>query len=91
MMIGWLERLLRPDCHRVRQVMDAWLDGELPADQAHRVAAHLADCERCGVEAETCRRVKESLAALAPDLRPAPDPEALDRLRRFAEDLTSSE
>lgn len=91
MMTGWMQRLFRTECHRVQQVMDAWLDGELPVDQAHRVAAHLADCERCGIEADTYRRVKASLAALAPDLRPPADPDALDRLRRFAEDLTTSE
>lgn len=87
-MNAWLMRLLRPECHRVQRLMDAWLDGELPADQAHRVAAHLADCERCGVEAETLRLVKESLAKVAPHLRPPQDPDALDRLRRFADDLT---
>lgn len=90
-MNDWLMRLLRPECHRVRALMDAWLDGEVPADQAHRVAAHLADCERCGVEAATARRVKESLAALAPHLRPPSDPAALTRLRRYAEDLAPRE
>lgn len=90
-MKAWLMRLLRPECRRVQDLMDAWLDGELPVDQAHRVAAHLADCDRCGVEEATARRVKESLALLAPDLRPAPDPAALERLRRFAEDLTTSD
>lgn len=88
-MKAWLMRLMRPDCRRVQALMDAWLDGELPVDQAHRVAAHLADCDRCGVEAAKARRVKESLAALAPELRPPADPAALDRLRRYAEDLAS--
>lgn len=90
-MNDWLDRLLRPECHRVRTLMDAWLDGELAPDQAHRVAAHLQDCARCGVELETYQRVKDSLAAVAVHLRPPADPEALARLQQFADDLTGTE
>lgn len=78
-----LDRFRRPDCHRVRQVLQAYLDGELDDRHASMVAAHLAECERCGIEAELYQRVKDSLAGL----RPAPDPDALDRLRRFADSV----
>lgn len=78
-----LDRFRRPDCHRVRRVLQAYLDGELDERHASMVAAHLAECERCGIEAELQQRVKDSLA----QLRPAPDPDALDRLHRFADSV----
>lgn len=76
-----VQRLLRPDCNRVRKVLQSYLDGELDDGQAGVVAAHLADCQRCGIEADVYQRVKDSLARL----RPEADPEALARLRRFAD------
>jgi anti-sigma factor RsiW len=33
-----------------------YVDGELPGDEAHAVARHLAECERCQETAETLRR-----------------------------------
>ena len=76
-----LDRFLRPDCRRVRQVLPSYLDGELDDRHAGFVAAHLEHCERCGIEAELYERVKDSLSGL----RPEPDPDALARLRSFAD------
>lgn len=75
----------QPDCREVRRLMQAFVDGELPAGGAERVAAHLQDCDRCGVDAETYRRVKQRLTRL----RAPADPTALSRLERFVEELTS--
>ena len=73
-----------PDCREVQQVLQSYLDGELPEAEHHKVAAHLEHCDRCGIDADVYRRVKRSLG----ELRHDPDPAALDRLRSFAEDLT---
>lgn len=70
-------------CRQVRRLMQSFLDGELPPSQTELVAAHLEDCERCGLGADTYRRVKASLAALRGD----PAPGALDRLRTFADGI----
>lgn len=78
-----LDRLRRPQCHRVRQVLQSYLDGELDASDATMVAAHLEHCERCGIEADLYERVKESLVRL----HQPPDPAAVERLRRFAAEV----
>ena len=78
-----LARLLRPGCRRVRKVLQAYLDGELDDRHATMVAAHLDQCDRCGIEAELYERVKDRLAGL----RAVPDPDALARLHRFADEV----
>ncbi len=65
-------------CRQVEQIVQSFLDGELPADQAHRVSDHLDRCEDCGVEAATIDRVRNALAGL----RPSTDRDAVARLRR---------
>lgn len=80
-----LQRLLRPDCHRVRQVLQSWLDGELAESDAAAVAVHLLACDRCRIEAELYEQVKASLASL----RAIPDPEAVARLRWYADRLAT--
>lgn len=81
-----LQRLMMPDCNRVRKVLQAYLDGELDDSQAGMVAAHLEHCDRCGIEAEVYEQVKASLQ----ELRQAPDPDALARLRQFADSVPRS-
>ncbi len=75
-----IQRLLMPDCNRVRKVLQSYLDGELDDRHAAIVAAHLEDCDRCGIEADVYEQVKERLSTL----HTQPDPAAIDRLRRFA-------
>lgn len=72
------------DCHEVARVLQAYLDQELDRGLAREVADHLDDCHRCGMEAETYRRLKASLS----NLRQPVDPESVERLRRFVDDLT---
>lgn len=76
-----IQRLMMPDCHRVRKVLQSYLDGELDDRHAGMVAAHLDQCDRCGIEAELYEQVRASLQRL----RSAPDPDALARLRQFAD------
>ncbi|MGW0825392.1 anti-sigma factor family protein [Streptomyces sp. NPDC002845] len=72
----------RMNCMRVIRVLQAYLDGETDEVTARRVAAHLEDCLRCGLEASTYRAIKE-----APARREQPDADAVDRLRGFGEAL----
>lgn len=81
----WRRSTGRLDCDQVRDLMQSFLDGELPDRDAGRVAAHLHDCDRCGIDADTYRRVKDRLARL----RIPADPAALSRLERFVDELTA--
>ncbi|WP_234353225.1 anti-sigma factor family protein [Streptomyces ardesiacus] len=67
---------------QVARVLQAYLDGEADEVTARRVAAHLEDCRRCGLEAETYQKIKSALSR-----RAVPEPEAVERLRGFAEGL----
>jgi anti-sigma factor (TIGR02949 family) len=58
----------RLGCRQVRRTLQAFLDGEVPADRAEQVAAHLESCARCSVEAEILDRVIAALRRLRPDL-----------------------
>jgi len=75
-------------CIEVLHNLDAYLDGEINDQRtARRIAAHLDVCRRCGMKAETIAELKSSLRRLAPTV----DPNALDRLRRFARGLQSEQ
>lgn len=83
-------RILRRDpsslrCRKVRRLLNAFLDDEIDATLARRVAAHLEVCEHCGFEAETYRAVKRALTDVREDL----DPEIIERLERFVDHLPS--
>ncbi len=71
-------------CREVAQIVQSFLDGELPRERAHEVAHHLDRCRDCGIEADKLRRVTEAIA----DLRIVVDPEVLARLRRSLDDVT---
>ena len=51
------------------------------------VAKHLEECRRCGLEASTFRAIKLAITEAGPDVVPV-DADAVERLRRFAEDLS---
>ncbi|MEZ5411066.1 MAG: zf-HC2 domain-containing protein [Acidimicrobiales bacterium] len=75
------------DCVAVGQVLQRYLDGATDAETTTLVAAHLDDCLRCGLEADTYRRIK---AALAHHRQPPP-PDAVQRLREFGLQLARGE
>jgi len=74
-------------CHQVAEMLQSYLDDELGDDAAHKVAAHLDDCRRCGLEAETYEALRQSLhrgpSALAD--------EPVARLREFGERLAQGD
>lgn len=73
-------------CPEVGRLLQRYLDDELAdADEESALAAHLEECRRCGLEAETYRKIK---AALADRRTPVPD-EAVERLRNFGHQLTT--
>lgn len=74
-------------CHQVGRVLQSYLDDELDDDAAHRVAAHLEDCRRCGLEAEIYEALKVSLRRGPAGLADGP----VTRLREFGERLARGE
>jgi anti-sigma factor RsiW len=69
----------------VAALVQSYLDDVTDEATARRVAAHLEDCRRCGLEAEVYRGIKQSLARSG-----AVGPQEVARLRSFADRLVSS-
>ena len=70
-------------CREVGKLLQRYLDGETDEHATAKVAEHLEDCRRCGLEAGIYREIKASLARQATVL-----PETtLVRLRRFGQQL----
>ncbi|HKX69677.1 MAG TPA: zf-HC2 domain-containing protein [Acidimicrobiales bacterium] len=67
------------------KLLQHYLDGHTDEDATAKVAEHLEDCRRCGLEAAIYREIKAALARRAPLL-----PETtLARLRRFGDQLAA--
>ena len=81
----WRRGKAELNCAEVGRVLQGYLDGELADDDAVLVAAHLEDCRLCGLEAASYERIKMALAQPMPE---GADPEAIDRLRQFGQNLT---
>lgn len=75
-------------CRHVARVLQAYIDGELDPRRAPLVAAHLEECRRCGLDAETWRWLKATVAVT--DVPRPDEPERVDRLRAFVNDLVAS-
>lgn len=58
------------DCDRTQEHLSAWLDGELPAESAAEVRAHLTACTACRSELEELRATVALVSRLP--LQPAP-------------------
>lgn len=69
----------RSRCLRTMRVLQAYLDGALEDVSSQKVAEHLEECRRCGLEADVYRSIKTSLGARRYDL----DSRTVDDLRRF--------
>ena len=75
-------------CPEVGRLLQQFLDGELDDErEAHSLSSHLEDCKRCGLEADTYRKIK---AVLASRRLPVP-PESVERLREFGARLAEGE
>ncbi|MGW0821037.1 anti-sigma factor family protein [Streptomyces sp. NPDC002845] len=76
----------RMRCMEVARVLQACLDGEADEATARRVAAHVEDCRRCGLETAVYREIKKSLAR-----QEVPDESTMARLRAFGAALLTGE
>ncbi|HUW15765.1 MAG TPA: zf-HC2 domain-containing protein [Actinomycetes bacterium] len=84
-----LTRSTRLRCHQVAKTLQAYLDGEVVPRKADQVAAHLEECRQCGLDAQTYRAIKASIAtSYAPDDTAR---EAVVRLRGFVEGLAAGD
>ncbi len=70
-------------CFRTSRVLQRYLDGEADDLTTERVAEHLEECRRCGLQARTYQAIKQSLRSGAGDV----DDLALRRLRAFSRSL----
>lgn len=74
-------------CFRTSRTLQRYLDGETDDPTAERVAEHLGQCRRCGLQARTHAAIKQSLAAGDHDV----DDLTLRRLRAFSRSLSEQE
>lgn len=81
-MIGFLKRRRQLSCDEVMEVLQSYLDGEVDAEAARKVAAHLEDCTDCDLESSVYRNIKASLAHVE---REPVDPTVLESLRNYGE------
>ncbi len=77
-------------CRHVGEVLQEYLDGYIDDERTSRIAAHLDECRRCGMEAEAYERIKATLATLATTRADLPA-DSLGRLRDFGERLARGE
>jgi anti-sigma factor RsiW len=75
------------DCHEVARLLQSYLDREIDAAAAARVAHHLEACRRCGLSAQTYAEIKAALARRTLHV----DTAALDRLTEFSERLAAGD
>lgn len=68
-------------CREVDERIEAWLDGELPAEEARLLAAHLDGCAACAAAAEWARTVRDGLRGLPSHDAP---PAAIERIKAAA-------
>ncbi|MEU3177256.1 zf-HC2 domain-containing protein [Streptomyces albidoflavus] len=69
---------------QVARLLQSYLDGETDEASARRVAAHLEDCRRCGLEASVYQEIRSALAR-----RTEPDSQTVERLHAFGTSLLS--
>jgi anti-sigma factor RsiW len=67
------------------RILQHYLDDQLDGRRSELLVAHLDACRRCGLEAQTYRRIKDTLAVQRATL-PA---ESVARLRQFGEQLSA--
>ncbi len=77
----------RLTCGETLELLQHYLDGELTAEEARRVAEHLDHCTRCEEESEIYRQIKKAIAAAAETT----DPHVIERLERFGKRVGNGE
>jgi anti-sigma factor (TIGR02949 family) len=68
-----------PSCDEALDLLEPYVDGDLPVDEASRLRSHLERCASCAAELELATRIQSELRAL-PELDCPP--EVLEKVRR---------
>jgi anti-sigma factor RsiW len=74
-------------CFRTSRALQRYLDGEADDLTAARVAEHLEECRRCGLQARTYQAIKDALRSGSRDV----DDLALRRLHAFSRSLADTD
>lgn len=72
-------------CQDVRQMLDAWVDSELPGEQSARLNRHLEICGACAAEADAHRLLVATLDAMP--AVPVPTRLAPNTIKKFRASL----
>lgn len=56
------------DCEKLRTLLDAYIDGELPEEEARALIDHAKACESCGRELEAAEQLHNALAHMDEDI-----------------------
>ena len=72
-------------CVQVARKLQQYLDGDLVGARRDKVAAHLAECRRCGLDEASYQAISAALERRRTEVPPEP----MNRLRQFAMDLAS--
>ena len=75
------------NCMQVGRALQSYLDDEIDDLTARRIAAHLEDCRRCGMEADAYTELKDALTRRADRVDAGP----IDRLRDFSRQLAEGD
>ena len=74
-------------CTEVFEALQSYLDGEVDADEARRIAVHLDRCTPCEHESHVFGRIKHSLSTRRREV----DPAVLDALTSYSRRLAQGE
>ncbi len=58
------------ECINVKELLNAWIDHELPDDLSEQVTRHIVECQSCRDEATALSRVSEALNTMPPVVAP---------------------
>ena len=75
-------------CMEVGRLVQRFIDGALDVERGRRLALHLEDCRRCGIEVDIYEQIKASLAARSTVSLPD---DTFERLTHFAQILTHAD
>ena len=59
-------------CDALSDLIDLYIDGELPAETARKVDRHLLKCPSCAYEVRTLEQTRSMLCAAMPRSEPSP-------------------
>jgi len=80
-------RPAQAECRHVARLLQRYLDQEIDAGDAVRVARHLEVCRRCGLSSQAYQEIKAALGRRTLHVNPG----ALERLTEFSGRLAAGE